>query len=288
MMRYVGIATVTGGIGRIVLRRITLFGILLLSLAPSVRAQEDFRSLDAGRPLRTTDAYPKKFLEWEVQAGARGELSDGARGVTVPLALEVGALPNLELGVEVEPAFEDVAGVASHWGVEEVGLHGLYNFNQESWSWPATALQVGLEAPVGGDLSREEWGVSGRLVATRSFASRLRVHGNGGYTAQGTADGGDFWTGGLGLDAPLGLSSRVVLADVFVEVPVTGGATRTWAELGARLQVSNWTVLDVGVGTRLDEWANDRSNVEITVGLSRIFGIRGLTPAPGYPNPAIR
>lgn len=288
MMRYGGIAKVTGGIGRTDMSRITLLGILLLSLAPSVRAQEDFRSLDTGRPLRTTDAYPKKFLEWEVQAGARGELADGARRATMPLALEVGALPNLELGLEVEPAFEDVAGVASAWGVEEIGLHGLYNFNQESWSWPATALQVGLEAPVGGDLSREEWGVSGRLVATRSFASRLRVHGNGGYTAQGSVDGGDFWTGGLGLDVPLGLSSRILLADAFVEVPVEGGTTRTWAELGARFQVSNWTVLDVGLGTRLDEWTNDRSNVEITVGLSRIFGIRSLTPSPRYADPAIR
>jgi hypothetical protein len=35
-------------------------------------AQEDFRSLDAGRPLKVTDAYPKKYLEWELRLGLQG------------------------------------------------------------------------------------------------------------------------------------------------------------------------------------------------------------------------
>lgn len=265
-------------------------GALLAALAAAgpLSAQEDFRSLDAGRPLRTTDAYPKKFLEWEIQAGARGEVAEDGRRGTASLALEVGALPNFELGLGLEPGFEDPDGEAGGWGVEEVGLHALYNFNQEGWSWPAVALEAGLEAPVGGDLSREEWGVSGGLLATRSFASRLRIHANGGFTVQTDPDGGDFWTGGLALDAPLGLSSRVVMADVFVEVPVDAGPTRTWAEVGARFQVSNWTVLDLGLGTRLDRWADGRTNVELTLGLSRVFGVRAFTPSPPYSEPSIR
>lgn len=271
-----------------VLTRIVVAAALCLVWGGPAGAQEDFRSLDAGRPLRTTDAYPKKFLEWEIQLGARGALADGARGASTPVALGVGALPNLELGLELEPAVEDARGRDSAWGVEGVGLHGLYNFNQESWSWPAVALEVGLDAPMGGDPSREKWALAGRLAVTRSFASRLRIHANGGYTVQESVDGGDFWTGGLALDAPMGLSSRILLADAFVEVPMDGGPTRTWTEVGARFQVSNWTVLDVGLATRLDEWTNERPNVEITVGLSRIFGIRGLTPSPPYPEPSIR
>lgn len=252
-------------------------------------AQEDFRSLDVGRPLRTSDAYPKKLFEWEIQVGARGELGEGERSGSMPLALEAGLFPNLEAGIELEPAFADADGTESSWGVEEVGIHALYNFNQESWSWPALGIQVGVDAPVGGgSVSRESWGASGRLVATRSFASRSRIHANGGYTVGKETDGGDSWIGGVAFDLPLGLSSRLLMADVFAEIPVEGGATRTWAEIGARFQVSNWTVLDVGVGTRLDEWADDRANVELTVGLSRVFGIRTLTPTPPYPEPSIR
>lgn len=267
---------------------IVALGVLLL-YPGAASAQEDFRSLDVGRPLRTTDAYPKKLFEWEVQVGARGKIVEGRRSGAVPLALEVGLLPNLEAGIDVEPAFEDPGRRGTAWGVEEVGLHALYNFNQESWSWPALAVQVGVDAPVGGgEVARDSWGASSRLVATRSFASRLRVHANGGYTVRTEADGGEFWTGGLALDFPLGLTSRLVMADVFAEIPVDGGTTRTWAEVGTRFQVSNWTVLGVGIGTRLDEWADDQANVELTVGVSRVFGFRGLTPTPRYPEPSIR
>lgn len=270
----------------------TLPTILALTFAwpgsSPVAAQEDFRSLDVGRPLRTTDAYPKKFLEWELQAGARGQWSERGRRGIAPLALEVGLFPNLEAGVEMEPGYEDLQGGEAAWGLEGVSLHALYNFNQESWTWPAVALQLAVESPVGGGLARNAWGAGGRVVATRSFASRMRVHGNAGYAFQDVADGGDFWIGGLASDLPLGLSSRLVMADLFVEVPVAGGATRTWAEAGARFQVSNRTVVDVGLSTRLDEWVNERANVELTVGLSRTFGIRGLSPAPEYPDPSIR
>ncbi len=42
-------------------------------------AQEDFRSLDASRPLKITDAYPKKYLEWEFQFGLQGGLAEGGQ-----------------------------------------------------------------------------------------------------------------------------------------------------------------------------------------------------------------
>ena len=49
----------------------TTVAVVLLS-GRAATAQEDFRSLDAGRPLKVTDAYPKKFLEWEFQFGLQG------------------------------------------------------------------------------------------------------------------------------------------------------------------------------------------------------------------------
>ena len=52
--------------------------IVLLS-GGSASAQEDFRSLDAGRPLKVTDAFPKKYLEWEFQSGLKGGWAEGGR-----------------------------------------------------------------------------------------------------------------------------------------------------------------------------------------------------------------
>lgn len=252
-------------------------------------AQEDFRSLDLSRPIRVVDAYPKKYLEWEIQLGARGELSESRRGVEGMLELETGLLRNLEVGIELEPGWEDEDGEGSTAGLRGLGMEALYNFNQESWRWPGLALQLEAEAPVGGGgLAREEWGFGGRLVATRSFASRLRIHANAGYFAADESDGDDFWLTGVAVDFPVGLFSRLVLGGLYAEVPVESGTARVWLELGTRLQLTNLSVLDLGVATRLDGGDGDGPTVELVVGLSRIFGIPGLAPDPDYPEPALR
>ena len=101
-------------------------------------------------------------------------------------------------------------------------------------------------------------------------------------------DGGDYWRGGVALDIPMGFSSRLIMGDVNAEIPVSTGPTRTWAELGTRIQVSNLTVIDVGLATRLDEWNDGTANIQLVVGVSRVFGIGGLVRVPEYPNPRIR
>jgi hypothetical protein len=78
------------------------------------------------------------------------------------------------------------------------------------------------------------------------------------------------------------------MADLYTEIPVDTGPTRIWVELGTRLQVSNVTVIDVGLVTRLDEWDRGAANIGLVVGLSRVFGIGGLIRVPEYPDPRIR
>ena len=94
--------------------------------------------------------------------------------------------------------------------------------------------------------------------------------------------------GGLAFDIPLGFSSSLIVGDLYTEIPVNTGPTRLWAELGARLQISNITVLDVGLTTRMDEWDDGVANIGLVVGFGRVFGIGGLVRVPEYPNPAIR
>lgn len=266
--------------------RTLLAAALLTSVAAPLVAQEDFRSLDAGRPLRVMDAIPLARYEWEVQAGLGGRMGD-VSGAGLAFALETGLFRNASLGIDIESSLEREAGT-SRTGIEELGAHLLYSFNHESWSVPAVALALGVAAPVGGDLGRERWAASGTVVATRSFANAMRLHVNAGYTVAATTDGGDHWHAGIAADLAPGLSSRLFAADLYAEIPVQGGRSRVWTGVGARIQAGNRNVVDVGIATRLDTWSDGDANLEVRIGLSRVFGIAGLMPVPRYPDPSIR
>jgi len=251
-------------------------------------AQEDFRSLDAGRPLKVTDAYPKKYLEWEFQFGLQGGWTEGGRrSIASLIELEAGLFRNFEIGAGLQVATQD-DGASTTNGLEALQVEALYNLKHEGWTWPGVAIQVSAEAPTGSDLSREDWAWGADLLLTRSFANRLRIHVNGGYAVASQADGDDYWRGGVAFDIPMGFSSRLIMGDLYAEVPVGTGPTRAWAELGTRVQVSNLTVIDVGLATQLDEWNRGTANVKLVVGFSRVFGIGGLVRVPEYPNPRIR
>lgn len=261
--------------------------VLALCGVRDIRAQEDYRASDPDRPLRVEDAYPLKFLEWEWQAGSRTTLADGgeyeASGL---LELKTGFARNWQLGVEAHPAWRRLSGT-SFSGVEEFAGHVLFNFNQESTRLPALAVRGDFFAPGVGDVGREDVGGRVRGIATTSLA-RLRFHANGSYTWASQTDGGGFWSAGLAFDYPIGLFSKLVLGDVYAEFPEAGGDARVWAELGSRFQLTNSTVLDFGLTSRVDEWADGRANIGIVLGISRVFGIPGLVKVPAYPNPALR
>ena len=271
-------------------RAVLLFAVVVVAIFSDheATAQEDFRSLDADRPLKVTDAYPKKYLKWEFQFGLQGGWTEGGRrSLGGLLELETGLLRNFEIGTGLQVATED-DGASTTTGLEALEVEALYNFKHEGWAWPAVAIQASAEAPTGGDLSRDDWAWGVDLLLTRSFSNRLRIHVNGGYLVASEVDGDDYWRGGAAFDIPMGFSSRLIMGDVYAEVPVDTGSTRTWAELGTRVQVTNLTVIDVGLATRLDEWNRGAANVRLVVGFSRVFGIGGLVRVPEYPDPIIR
>ncbi|MEE9295764.1 MAG: hypothetical protein V3W34_12490, partial [Phycisphaerae bacterium] len=81
--------------------------------------------------------------------------------------------------------------------------------------------------------------------------------------------------------------SKAVLGDVYAEIPADGGDASVWAEFGTRFQLSNSTVLDFGITSRLDQWTDGIANLGLVIGVSRVFGIAWLIKVPPYPNPRI-
>ena len=78
-------------------RVLPLFAVAIVAIlwGREAIAQEDFLSLDAGRPLKVTDAYPKKYLEWEFQFGLQGGWTEGGRrSLEGLLELETGLFRN--------------------------------------------------------------------------------------------------------------------------------------------------------------------------------------------------
>ena len=259
----------------------------LLTATPlAADAQEDFRSADPDRPIRIEDANPIKFREWEFEVGSRGTLAEGpADGLHGMLELKAGLFRNSQVGIALETAVrQSTLGTGTDAGLEAAEIHFLLGVMRETTSLPALAVKFGASAPGIGSVRNEDAqaGITG--ILTRSLG-RVRVHGNTGYTVASRVDGGDFWMLGLGSDYPIGLFSRAVLADIYAEIPVMGGA-RVWFDAGTRFQISNWSVLDLGLATRLDQWNDGVANVEVVIGVSRVFGIGGR--APDYVRPTIR
>jgi hypothetical protein len=266
----------------------------LVGIPAAAPGQEDFRNADPGRPIRIEDAYPIKYREWEVLVGVRPELREGGPSRYVAMSeLKTGIYYDLELGLEVQIALRSGGGVRSEFGREEVGFHALYNLNVETRSVPALGARADVLVPTGGALGRDRFGWAVKGLATRSFG-RLRLHGNLGHRFSYETDAdiaadpleGDVWLAGLAFDYPIGLFSRMVLGDVYVEVPARGGRTAVVADLGARIQVGNRWVLDLGVGSTVSEW-DEALNGSITVGLTRGFGVPWLVSVPPYQEPTV-
>lgn len=255
----------------------TLALIVLLAGAPPLSGQEDFMSSDLDRPLLVEDAFPLKFREWEFQFGMRGGPAETGSGLRGLAELKTGLFRNVEASLEIEAGVQDseseVAGSLS--GVETLTAHLLYGLSRETWGWPALAARVDVSTPGTGGIGRAGWGAQFKGIATRSFG-RLRLHVNGGYAVASGGDGDDFWLVGTALQYPIGLFSKAILGDFYAELPTRGGRARVWFDFGTRWQLANRTILDFGIATRLDEWERGNANIQLVVGISRVFGIPGL------------
>ncbi len=245
----------------------------LILLAPPLWAA-DHRNLEEGIPTEIEDASSIAFRSLEQQSVFKFE-HGGERGEIFRLEPELqwGVIKNGQVGLRV-PFF---VGVGDREGSGDILLEGLYNFNVETRTVPATALRVGFELPSGKDSEGVNSVVKG--ILTKGM-QQSRFHLNAGFTNLGAARGGerDFrYKIGLGTDHPLDFGlfplaiglDNLVIADVFVEQSALKGEHPLWtAELGVRHQFNPWTVFTMGAGAGLSHEAPDYL---LTVGYQYTF-----------------
>lgn len=231
----------------------------------------DHKNLDQGRPLRLEDAYPVADGEMTVEAGAGLTVQRrGPHRGFFPLELLYGALPNLQIAVGTLLS-TDPHEIDDRPKSGDLRLSALYNFNQETITIPAFALELGMDAPTGVDAVG--YGVEMKAIVTKSI-ERLSFHFNAGYeffTDRRRDERDGRYELALGTSYPIGapkFTRATLLADVFAEQSShVRGSTTVGAELGLRYQLTPRIVWDAGVGT---EFAGpvDRSMFFITTGVS--------------------
>jgi hypothetical protein len=255
---------------------------VLLGVAPSARAQLDYRNLDDDRPTLTEDAYPIERYAWEVMLPYHFEHeADGTDEHVVVAELAHSPLRNFHLGVKAPLAIVNPdVGPASGLELAGVKWYGLYNFFTEGVWLPALSLRTDLSVPwgeLGGDATR----VTLKGIATKSWG-RNRLHLNVARSfgddgeALAAAEPASRWWVSAAMDRTLFRQSALLLAEVFARRDVRGDPVEWTATLGARYQWTPTLVLDLGVSRRLrDEVGPD---IGLNIGLTHAFAIRALMP----------
>lgn len=251
----------------------------LVALPALAGAQSDYRNLDDGRPVRTEDAFVADHHAFELLAPVIFDADmSGAKRYTAQPELEYGVLPNGQLSVRLPFGVVDSAG--SDWGLGGAQLSAMYNLNAEGPALPAFSARVDLALPVGA-LSGDVALTTVKVIATRTFGL-TRLHLNGAWTFGTSALAGPRleasprWFAGAAMDYTFFRRSILLVGEVTASQQYTGSPTAVAAAAGARWQWTPTLVLDAGIARRLT--SNAGPDLRLTLGLTHVFGIRGLMP----------
>jgi hypothetical protein len=247
--------------------------LMALPGAASVSAH-DHGNLDVGRPLRIEDAYTVAEGEVVLETGAAFvDERQGSDRAELPIELIWGAAPDvqLELGTRFSTDPHEVRD-PQRSGDTQVGV--LFNLNRESLDTPAFALKAEVNLPTGTDSAGADLELKG--IVTRTI-DRLGIHASAGYhflSGEPSEERDGRYELVLGASQPLGApmdTRTTLLADVYLEqAPEQDDDEILGVELGTRHQLSQRTVLDVGVGSEVDG-PSDRDRLRLTAGFSISF-----------------
>lgn len=152
---------------------------LVAALPRAGSAQSDYRNLEAGRPLRVTDATPTErySLDLDLTTFRLERLSLGRYRLQYEPRIAYGILPRAEVSFRM-PSFYRERSISPRGGVAGLGIGGEYQLLMERQAIPAVAVSAEAFIPAGPNALRTSYSAKG--IVTRSFAPG-RVHLNASY-----------------------------------------------------------------------------------------------------------
>jgi hypothetical protein len=158
---------------------LNLGGIMAIAsaLAPSANAQSEYRNLEAGRPVRVSDATPtaRGALDIDLTTLRLERVDLGGYRIQYEPRIAYGLFPRTEISLRV-PAFRREAAVSPRSGVAGVGVGAEYQLIMEGPTLPAIAFAGEAFIPTGPNAIQTAVSLKGLL--TRSFPFG-RFHLNG-------------------------------------------------------------------------------------------------------------
>ena len=162
-------------------RAVTASCVIALSLALSsaVRAQGEYRNLEAGRPTRISDATPTErgSLDLDLTTLRLERLSLGRYRLQYEPRIAYGAFPRGEISIRI-PSFYREPSVSPRGGIAGVGVGAEYQLLMEGLHLPAIALAGEAFIPTGPNAIQTAVSIKGLMTRSFSFA---RFHLNGSY-----------------------------------------------------------------------------------------------------------
>lgn len=252
-------------------------------LTPSLAgAQADVYNTDAGRPVRTEDAYAidRYLLDLYLAPVSVASGQDRGERWRVEPGATLGLVPRTQLEVSLPVAYRD-----GTIGIAGLDVNALYNLNAETSSWPALGVRGGVLMSAG-QFGPERAYPSLKAIATRTF-DWARMHVNAGYTfgAAPLEDVGSDaaaprrWVVGGAVDRSFPLRSLLLAAETYLEQPLDETSDVMWTVgAGLRYQFAPPWLIEAGIGGGLN--GNARP-LFLTFGIARSTSIKMLMPGMG-------
>ncbi|HLO99413.1 MAG TPA: hypothetical protein VK171_12530 [Fimbriimonas sp.] len=213
----------------------------VLGLA-GIASASDHSNLDAGRPVRFTDAYSAAQGAREIQFGLSGS---NLNSLSAPFELKYGYASNRDISIGISP----VLGRSST--LDSLHIGHFQTLTGETENGPGFGIGLSADVPLD---SGNPLGFGVVAAWSQYQGGKTWRHFNVGYDTQGS-----IVTGILGFSGRDGLDQTIV-----GEVGIN--SNQKWIALGARRQMSLDLVLDFGVEHQIGG-----RDTRLTIGLTKSY-----------------
>jgi hypothetical protein len=160
-------------------RPLCCIALAVFIMSGTARAQDEYRNLESGRPVRVSDAIPTEryALDLDLTTVRVERLSLGRYRMTYEPRIAYGIFPRTELSLRM-PTFFRERSIVPRRGVAGLGIGTEVQLVQEGLHLPALGVSAEAFVPTGPNSLKTSYSLKGLL--TRSFTAG-RIHLNGSY-----------------------------------------------------------------------------------------------------------